>query len=124
MTILKFPIIHDNLIRMPRQRVFYLCYKLTGPFLCQEGQHFYLKRKGLKNGKRKWAIITYNKYDEFDTREHSIELDECDENDIYKMLSEWDLADYVSYDELREMGWNGRVLKEGKIYYLNQEKLK
>ena len=37
------------------------------------------------------------------------------------MLSEWDLADYVSYDELREMGWNGRVLKEGKIYYLNQE---
>ena len=53
MNIIKFPIINNHSIKMPKQRVFYICYKLTGPFLCQEGYHFYLKRKGLKNGKRK-----------------------------------------------------------------------
>ena len=115
MNIIKFPIINNHSIKMPKQRVFYICYKLTGPFLCQEGYHFYLKRKGLKNGKRKWSIITYEKYDEFDTREHSIELDECDENDIYKMLSEWNLANDVSLDELKRMGWNGRISCNAQI---------
>ena len=69
----------------------------------------------MKNGKRKWSIITYEKYDEYDAREHSIELDECDENDIYKMLSEWNLANDVSLDELKRMGWNGRISCNAEI---------
>ena len=70
----------------------------------------------MKNGKRKWSIITYEKYDEFDTRKYSIELDECDENDIYKML-EWDLANDVTLDELKGMGWNGKANYDAEIFF-------
>ena len=82
MNIIKFPIINNHSIKIPKQRVFYICYKLTGPFLCQEGYHFYLKRKGLKNGKRKWSIITYEKYDEFDNEKFWNKMREWSKHNI------------------------------------------
>ena len=59
---------------LPRQRVFYLGIVYTGPALCQEVTRLYLKRHGNKNVTRKWSLITYEKYDEYDQREYSIEL--------------------------------------------------
>ena len=49
---------------IPRQRVFYLGYRYTGPMFCQDVQNLYLKRKGILNDNRYLAIITYGKYDE------------------------------------------------------------
>ena len=53
---------------------------------CQEVQRLYLKRKGLKNGTRYWSVITYGKYDESNNRTYSIEIEQCEENDVPDML--------------------------------------
>ena len=113
--IVQFPNKVKKIPPLPRQRVFYLGYRYVGPFLCQEGQNLYLKRKGKKNNSRKWAMITYGKYDEYDNREHSIELAECDENDLPQMLTKFDMGNVVTFDELKEMGWNGKTNHNVKI---------
>ena len=86
MTILKFPrnicVPLEYKKPLPRQRVFYLGVVYTGPAMCQEVTRLYLKRHGKKNGTRKWSLITYEKYDEYDQREYSIELDNCQEDNV------------------------------------------
>ena len=94
---------------LPRQRVFYIGYRYVGPFLCQEVQQLYLKRKGLVYGERWWAMITYGKYDESDRRTYSIELEECHENDVPDMLDMFDVGHEVSFAQLEAMGWRGQV---------------
>ncbi len=56
---------------LPRQRVFYIGFRYVGPYLCQDVQNLYLKRKGMINGIRYWSIITYGKYDEDDKDFHT-----------------------------------------------------
>ena len=84
--ILKFPEKNKVIVNSFRQRVFYIGYRYIGPMLCQDIQHLYLKRKGKVYGTRWWSIITYGKYNEDDNRKYSIELEECEENDVPDML--------------------------------------
>jgi hypothetical protein len=107
--IVNFPKKEKRSKPLPRQRVFYIGYWYVGPTLCQEVQRLYLKRKGLKNGIRYWSVITYGKYDESDTRTYSIEIEECEENDVPDMLEAFDLDNEVTFSELANMGWRGRV---------------
>ena len=100
---------------LPRQRVFYLGVVYTGPPLCQDVTELYLKRHGKINGERKWSLITYGKYDEFDKRNYSIELDICDEDDVPDMLCQFYIGNHITFDDLRKFGWNGNVYNEAKI---------
>ena len=106
---------------LPRQRVFYLGVIYTGPELCQEVTTLYLKRHGNKNGTRKWSLITYEKYDEYDQREYSIEIDNCQENDVPDMLSQYFIGEHISIDDLRTFGWKGNINKNAKIIELNKD---
>ena len=103
---------------LPRQRVFHLGFVYRGPMFCQEIQEVYLKRHGKKDDVRKWSIVTYGKYDEEDTRNHSIELTTCEEDDVPTMLDEWYIPGEVTFEDLWEMGWDGDVSKywDAKIY--------
>ena len=105
--VISFPLKPRGPIQLPKQRIFYIGFRYVGPMFCQDVQQLYLKRKGLKNGKRCWAVITYEKYDECDKRTHSIELGECSENELPNMLKEYDVSEDVSVEDLREMGWQG-----------------
>ena len=67
---------------LPRQRVFYLGVIYIGPELCQDITRLYLKRHGKTKGVRKWSLITYEKYDEYSSREYAIELDTCEDDDV------------------------------------------
>ena len=107
--IVKFPYNEKKLKPLPRKRVFYLGFRYVGPFLCQEVQNIYLKRNGLKNENRRWSLITYGKYDEHDTREYSIELDNCEDNNLPDLLKEFDVGNQVTFNELRSMGWIGNM---------------
>jgi len=100
---------------LPRQRVFYLGIVYTGPPLCQDVTTLYLKRHGKKNDPRKWSLITYGKYDEFDKRNYSIELDFCEEDDVPDMLCQYDIGNHITFNDLRKFGWNGNVYNEAKI---------
>ena len=119
MTIIKFP---RNICiplkyeePLPRQRVFYLGVVYTGPPLCQDVTVLYLKRHGKINGARKWSLITYGKYDEFDKRNYSLELDTCDEDDVPDMLCQYYIGKHITFNDLRKFGWNGNVYNEAKI---------
>ena len=107
--IIKFPQKQKRPAPLPSQRVFYIGFRYIGPTLCQEVQNLYLKRKGVKNGGRKWAMVTYAKYDESDKRFYSIELEDCDENGVPDMLANFGVDGDVTFKELQQMGWNGRV---------------
>ena len=107
--IVNFPQKEKRSKPLPRQRVFYIGYWYVGPTLCQEVQNLYLKRKGMKNGFRYWSVITYGKYDESDTRTYSIEIEQCEENDVPDMLEAFDLDNEVTFSELANMGWRGQV---------------
>ena len=107
--IVNFPKIEKREKPLPRKRVFYIGFRYVGPFLCQDVQNIYLKRNGLKKGLRTWSLITYGKYDEYDYKEYSIELDSCEENYLPYLLNEFDVGNQVNFDELREMGWRGQV---------------
>ena len=107
--IVNFPQKEKRPLPMPRQRVFYIGYRYVGPMFCQDVQSLYLKRKGLKHGERWWAMITYGKYDESDSREYSIELEECLENDVPDMLDMFDVGNEVTFSELEDMGWRRQV---------------
>ena len=69
-----------------RQRVFYLGFVYRGPPLMQEVQNVYLKRHGKKEGTRRWSIITYGKFDEWDVRNYSLELANCEEVDFLYLI--------------------------------------
>ena len=119
MTVIKFP---RNICvplkyekPLPRQRVFYIGIVYTGPLLCQDVTELYLKRHGKIDGKRKWSLITYGKYDEFDKRNYSIELDICDEDDVPDMLCQFYIGNHITFDDLRKFGWNGKVFNNAKI---------
>ena len=107
--IVNFPKKEKRSKPLPRQRVFYIGYWYVGPVLCQEVQRLYLKRKGFKNGTRYWSVITYGKYDESDNRTYSIEIEECEENDVPDMLEAFDLDNKVTLSELVDMGWRGNI---------------
>ena len=113
--IVNFPKKEKRSKPLPRQRVFYIGYWYVGPTLCQEVQRLYLKRKGLKNGIRYWSVITYGKYDESDTRTYSIELEQCEENDVPDMLEAFDLGNEVTFSELADMGWRGQVIYSAPV---------
>ena len=65
----------------------------------------------------RWSVITYGKYDESDTRTYSIELEMSEENDVPDMLDAFDLDldldldldNEVTFSELKDMGWQGKV---------------
>ena len=42
-----------------------------------------------------WSIITYGKYDESDSKEYSIQLEECKGNDLPIMLDEFEMGSKV-----------------------------
>ena len=113
--IVNFPLKEKRPSPMPRQRVFYIGYRYVGPFLCQDVQKLYLKRKGVKHGSRWWAMITYGKYDEDDCRKYSLELEECLENDVPDMLDMFDVGDEVTFSELEDMGWRGQVMYSAPV---------
>ena len=125
MTIIEFPrnvcVPLEYESPLPRQRVFYLGIVYTGPAMCQEVTRLYLKRHGKKNGTRKWSLITYEKYDEFDQREYSIELDNCQEDDVPNMLSQYFIGEHISIDDLRTFGWNGNVFNNAKIIQFKKD---
>ena len=106
---------------LPRQRVFYIGFRYVGPFLCQDVQSLYLKRKRVIEGVRWWSIIRYGHYDENDSREDSIELEECSENDLPDMLNEYEIGDQVTFDELKEMGWSGQVNYSATIINISEK---
>lgn len=122
MTILKFrrnicvPLEYKK--PLPRQRVFYLGVVYTGPAMCQEVTRLYLKRHGKKNGTRKWSLITYEKYDEYDQREYSIELDNCQEDDVPEMLCQYFVGEHISIDDLKMFGWNGKINHNAELVNL------
>ena len=106
---------------LPRQRIFYLGIVYTRPPLCQDVTTLYLKRHGKKNDVRKWSLITYGKYDEFDKRNYSIELDFCEEDDVPDMLCQYDIGNHITFNDLRKFGWNGNVYNEAKIIDFNKD---
>ena len=91
------------------QRLFYLGFVYRGPPLMQEVQDVYLKRHRRKEGTRRWSIITYAKYFEWDVRSYSLELANCEEDDVPDMIDEWYKPDEVTFEDLWEMGWDGDV---------------
>ena len=106
---------------LPRQRVFYLGIVYTGPPLCQDVTELYLKRHGKINGERKWSLITYGKYDEFDKRNYSLELDICDEDDVPDMLCQFYIGNHITFDDLRTFGWNGKTNQNAEIIKLRND---
>ena len=94
--IVQFSIQKEQFPTLPRQRVFYLGHRYTGPMFCQDIQNLYLKRKGISKGTRYWAVITYGKYDEDCSKEYSIELEECHEDDVIEMIDMFDLDSFPS----------------------------
>ena len=100
---------------LPRQRVFYLGVIYTGPELCQDITRLYLKRHGKTKGARRWSLITYEKYDEYSSREYVIELDTCEEDDVPKMLDQYYIGNHMTFDDLKQFGWNGNVPNKAKI---------
>ena len=119
--IVRFPTKVKRDIPLPRQRVFYIGFRYAGPFLCQDVQSLYLKRKRVIDGVRWWSIIRYGHYDENDSREYSIELEECRENDLLDMLDEYDVGGEVTFDVLREMGWSGQVDYSATIINISEK---
>ena len=51
----------------------------------------------------------YGKYDESDNRTYSIEIEQCEENDVPDMLEAFDLDNKVTLSELVDMGWRGNI---------------
>ena len=119
MTVIKFPrnvcVPLEYAPPLPRQRVFYLGIVYTGPAMCQEVTRLYLKRHGKKNGTRKWSLITYEKYDEYSSREYAIELDTCEEDDVPKMLDQYYVGHHIKIEDLQEMGWQGKVYHKSNV---------
>ena len=119
--IVDFPEIEVIPETLPRQRVFYVGYRYVGPMLCQDVQNLYLKRKGLKNGVRSWALIAYISLNENNSKTYSFELEKCSENQVLALLEKYELQDEVSISDLRKMGWRGKVQQSATIIQLGAE---
>ena len=78
----------------PRNRIFYIGFRYVGPCFCDELQVLYLKRNGVLEGKRWWSMITYAKFEDYNTREYSIELEKCEEDDVPNMLDDFDMGEF------------------------------
>ena len=105
--VIKIPFPKNVPNKLPRKRVFYVGYRYVGPMLCQDIQHLYLKRKGMKGGTRWWGMITYVKYDDCDSQKYSFELEECEEEAVPDLLRMFEMESEVSFADLRSMGWRG-----------------
>ena len=90
--IVQFPNKEEIFPPIPRRRVFYLGYRYTGGMCCQDVHNIYLKRKGILHGNRYWAIITYDKYNNY----CSLELEECHEDDVIEMIDMFDIDIFPS----------------------------
>ena len=99
----------------PRNRIFYIGFRYVGPCFCDKLQVLYLKRNGILEGKRWWSMITYAKFEDYNTREYSIELEKCEEDDVPNMLDDFDMGEMVNYKDLRKMGWNGKIENSANI---------
>ena len=60
--------------------------------------------------------VTQGNNDESDSREYSIELEECVEDDVPNMLDMFDVGDELSFVDLEKMGWRGKPSQTAKIY--------
>ncbi len=114
-SIVKFPVPKNKPNKLPRKRVFYIGYRYVGPMLCQDIQHLYLKRKGIKGGTRWWGMITYVEYDECDSQKYSFELEECEEEAVPDLLRMFGMESEVSFKDLRDMGWQSHEDYSAKI---------
>ena len=56
-------------------------------------------------------LLTYGKFDEWNVRNYSLELANCEEDDVPDMIDEWYKPDEVTFEDLWEMGWDGDVSK-------------
>ena len=99
----------------PRNRIFYIGFRYVGPCFCDELQVLYLKRNGILKSKRWWSIITYAKFEDYNTREYSIELEKCEEDDVPNMLDDFDMGEMVTYKDLRKMGWKSKIENSANI---------
>jgi len=111
--IVQFPNKEEIFPPIPRHRVFYLGYRYVGGMCCQDVQNIYLKRKGILHGNRYWAIITYDKYNNY----CSLELEECDEDDVIEMIDMFDLDSFPSIKTLRSMGWRGKIKNKANLFF-------
>ena len=65
------------------------------------------------HGNRYWAIITYDKYDNY----CSLELEECHEDDVIEMIDMFDLDSFPSIKTLRSMGWRGKIKNKANLFF-------
>ena len=47
----------------------------------------------------------------------SIELQQCEENDVPDMLEAFDLGKDVTFSELADMGWQGQVMYSANTWF-------
>ena len=111
--IVQFPTIEEIYPPLPRERVFYIGYRYIGGMCCQDIQHLYLKRKGVLNGNRYWAMITYDKYNNY----CSLELEECHEDDVIEMIDMFCLDSFPSIKTLRSIGWRGKIKNKANLFF-------
>ena len=52
-------------------------------------------------------MITYVKYDDYDSHKYSFELEECEEEAVPDLLRMFEMESEVSFTDLRSMGWRG-----------------
>tara|TARA_B100000242_G_C42901478_1_gene418101 strand:+ start:130 stop:765 length:636 start_codon:yes stop_codon:yes gene_type:complete len=98
-----------------KKRVFRAGFRYLGPPMHQELQHIFLKRGPRSDKPRIWSIIIYEKNDMGSSRKHPIEIEKCQEDELPNVLRELEVIDKPCIDELREMGWRGKVFRETKI---------
>ena len=75
----------------PRNRIFYIGFRYVGPCFCDELQVLYLKRNGVLEGKRWWSMITYAKFEDYNTRVYSIELEKFGRENYYLKKADEDI---------------------------------
>ena len=120
--IIKFPQNKSAPHRCPVSACFTLVFGILAQHCVRKSKNLYLKRKGVKNGGRKWAMVTYAKYDESDKRFYSIELEDCDENGVPDMLANFGVDGDVTFKELQQNGleWQGfHILRLSKACSTN-----
>ena len=63
-------------------------------------------------------LLTYGKFDEWNVRNYSLELANCEEDDVPDMIDEWYKPDEVTFEDLWEMGWDGDISnwRDAKMY--------
>ena len=80
-----------------------------------------LKKTWKENGVRKWSLITYDKYDETDKRNYSIEINFCEEDDVPYMLREHSIGKDIKLNDLNPLVGMGKSITTQK--FLNSKKI-